>query len=265
MIVSTSGEKLFRIIKNEVLSTIRVGHHSWNAFDSLMEVTVGDTNFVKYIKGATSIYILKKLLSYCKFKKEESGSNTVTPKVISSYIGESVFPGMDVDLRYRIARLVIDANLNSKKNIPKSIRAQYNNKTSTCYLCGRTLNKPKADDLTDGYFTLEHLWPTSLGGDSIDENLLPACNPCQVVKIDYISWEWFNVQNSVLEVIPPDDQIKRVTYKEKVSRHYFEAIILAEENNLSLKDAFLRLGPVPKELRYVSTMEPITFFDLKLE
>ena len=35
------------------------------------------------------------------------------------------------------------------------------------------------DNRADNYCTLEHLWPSSYGGDSISENLLPACAPLQ--------------------------------------------------------------------------------------
>jgi hypothetical protein len=128
-------------------------------------------------------------------------------------------------------------------------------------LCHAELD-PKAPENTPEFLSLEHVWPKSAGGDSIEENLLPACNKCQNVTKDTLSWEWFSVHNLVLPIEPSASAIASVSRKGFYARHFLEAMRTAGEENLSLKDAFVRLGPIRRAVYSKSTGEPTTFFDL---
>lgn len=119
-----------------------------------------------------------------------------------------------------------------------------------------------ARDGDPAQFTLEHLWPSSLGGDSEEENLLPACIYCQNKKADGMSWEWPNLHNVVLSPLPSASALASVGREIKIARHYFEAMQLCDTENMTLKEAFLKLGPM-NDLAHVSTDEPVTFFHLK--
>jgi membrane protease subunit (stomatin/prohibitin family) len=101
------------------------------------------------------------------------------------------------------------------------------------------------------------------GGDSIDENLLPACQTCQGLKKNFLSWEWINLQNAVFSIDPGYEELKGIPWGTRIAKHYFDALSEAESGHIRLKDAFQRIGPITTPISFVSTSEPITFFDLK--
>lgn len=62
-----------------------------------------------------------------------------------------------------------------------------------CYLCDIALtDTPGSRD----QFTIEHLWPLSLGGDTVEENLLPACKNCNDTRQHIVTWAWGPVQST---------------------------------------------------------------------
>jgi hypothetical protein len=102
-----------------------------------------------------------------------------------------------------------------------------------------------------------------MGGDSVEENLLPACKRCQNVTKDAMSWEWLNIHNIVLPASPSVDALDSVSQRVRYARHYFEALRSTETQHLSLKEAFLRLGAMKSPITHVRTGLPLTFFDLQ--
>lgn len=65
-----------------------------------------------------------------------------------------------------------------RKPVVRSVRADVWDKTDGhCYYCGKKLH-PFRD------FTMDHIVPASKGGSSGLENLVPACDPCNVEKAD---------------------------------------------------------------------------------
>ena len=56
---------------------------------------------------------------------------------------------------------------------------------AVCYMCGVSLNRRKGQSDT---FTIEHIWPISFGGDTVEENLLPACADCNSKRGSMLSW-----------------------------------------------------------------------------
>lgn len=62
-----------------------------------------------------------------------------------------------------------------------------------CYVCGIALTKTK--DARD-MLTVEHIWPLSLGGETIEENILPACKDCNDKRSNTITWAWGPVQST---------------------------------------------------------------------
>jgi hypothetical protein len=62
-----------------------------------------------------------------------------------------------------------------------------------CYLCGI--------ELVGGHTslksrTIEHLWPLGLAGQTIEDNLLPACKDCNNKRGHGITWAWGPVQST---------------------------------------------------------------------
>jgi hypothetical protein len=163
---STHGEKLFLLIKNEILPTIRGGGLSWNGMDNLFSASCGEERFSHYIKGATTIYNLKRLMIFWKTEKPNISTEVLYVNKIASYIGHSMFSGLDIETRKKIARSVVAAEQASYKKIPANIEKKYkiSSRRISCYLCNYTLNPSQSDENQPDFFTLDHIWPTSMGG-----------------------------------------------------------------------------------------------------
>jgi hypothetical protein len=62
-----------------------------------------------------------------------------------------------------------------------------------CYLCGVALTRVGN---ARNRFSIEHLWPQSFGGGTVEENLLPACRDCNSKRQHTITWAWGPVQST---------------------------------------------------------------------
>ena len=160
----TNGEKLFYLIRDEVLDQTGQRDITWSNIGTLLDDVSGNKEFGNYIKGATSIFIMRRLL---KFWKDERGNTNESLYVrkIAAFIKQEVFPGLSDALVSKISRAVIQADGASGSPIGKQVKKNVLQEFGiiTCYLCGRALDrKAKKDD--DAHLTFEHLWPASIGG-----------------------------------------------------------------------------------------------------
>ena len=174
-----------------------------------------------------------------------------------------MFPSLSDEVASKIARAAIAATQASHRPISQAVRQNIleGRRLHSCFLCGDELDVD-APQKSPKHLTLEHLWPSSMGGDSVEENLLPACVECQKTTKDTLSWEWANVHNLVLPPEPSADALRSVTKRFKYAKHYFDALTLGSRHH-SLKEAFLQMGPVRDPIGHTSTGMPVTFFDLR--
>jgi hypothetical protein len=100
-----------------------------------------------------------------------------------------------------------------------------------CYLCDRTL---AGDD------TLDHLWPRAFGGVSDEDNLLSACEDCNTAKMDRIGWEVFGVVIDYAHLANAAGGSRQTN----MALHRHAATRLAEDGAMTLKEAFIQLGPI---------------------
>ena len=88
-------------------------------------------------------------------------------------------------------------------------------------------------------FTIDHIWPTTYGGNSSLDNLLPACAACNNnKKADYASWAMCDVQSLILGIDPPDALLGDIHGSRKFALHNRAAFTLAEAKGVSLKKHF---------------------------
>ncbi len=239
MKLSTDGERLFALIQNEILESIGNQYIRWSTIGILFD-SVGQTNnFVSYMRGAVTVHSVRRLLRYWAEERQNILDESTYVRKVRAFIKEEVFSGLSDDLTTKLARTVIEAERVSFKDISRQVRKNVllENKTHHCYLCHCDLD-PKALKDDPEYLTLEHLWPTSIGGNSIEENLLPACKNCQDDTKDTMSWEWLNVHNFVLPPSPSENALRSISRKEKVARHFQHAFDVCRKDDLSLKEAF---------------------------
>lgn len=260
----TAGEKLFCLIRDEVLDSVGVGHLKWSNLALLFPHLGNDERFVKYIKGAIAIQLMRRLLRYWTETKILLGDESSYVRKISDFVKQDVFPGLTSDLVTKLSRAIIAAETASDRPISKDVRKRVIRSSTTvhCYLCNDRLD-PTAGEEHAAHLTLEHVWPTSIGGDSVEANLLPACKECQKITKDTASWEWLNIHNFVFPASPSKKALHSVPRRVRFAKYYFDAVTLCDQRGLSLKEAFLQLGPMPSDLTHVNTGLPVTFFDLQ--
>lgn len=260
----TQGERLFLLLRDELLEACGHGHVRWSNLCSLLTQIGGRSEFGDYLRGAATIHVMRRLLRFWEAERVITSQESQYVKKVASYIRDEVLPSLGDQDTNRLARAVIAAEKACNQPISRSVRSGVlgGRQQIRCYLCPATLS-PSASDGQPGFLTLEHLWPQSAGGDSVEDNLVPACARCQDTTKDTMSWEWFNIHNIVLPATPSTGAIASVTRKGHFARHFLEAVRLANERHISLKEAFTALGPMNHPVGSVSTGGPTTFFDLE--
>lgn len=263
-IAKTSGEELFLAIRDIAIPSMSAMEASWNELQEFLASVSGNSRYSLYFRGAMAITAMRRLLRFWADVESFVGSEGQRIRVVSDFMREEVFPGLERFVTTRLARLVIEATAVTGRPISAAMRRRVlqGKTTANCYLCGFALTS--AVSMTDANFlTLEHLWPSSAGGDSIDDNLLPACIRCQDDKADALSWEWLNVHNLVLPSEPSARALTSVPRPSRVARHYLQVMELCEERKYTLKRGFIVAGPMSGTLTCSPTGSPITFFDLR--
>ncbi|WP_348697909.1 hypothetical protein [Duganella fentianensis] len=261
---ATSGEKLYFLIRDVVLIANDASGLDWPTVNEFLAEVAGTERFAFYVRGAIAIHAMRRLLRYWAEEKQQLNDESQYIKKAKKIIGSEVFPWLSDDLKGRLARHLIAASDSSFRSISPTVRKNVIGLrgTANCYLCDKQIFDDRSDQDPD-LLTLEHLWPQSMGGDSIEANLVPACPACQNDTKDTLSWEWLNIHNLVLPPEPTEQALKSISRKTRVAKHFEHAIKIATEEKITLKNALLRIGPRQQELSYVKTGMPVTFFDLK--
>ena len=113
-------------------------------------------------------------------------------------------------------------------------------------------------------YTLDHIWPRSLGGNSDKENLLPACHDCNSrTKDDLSTWGSVNVHMLMLGIGPSEEHVKKIPGHFRFALQRRQAVRFAAMNRLSLKEAYLRLGP-PIDVCCPKSPSLSHFFNVKI-
>lgn len=260
----TAGERLYSLVRDEILDLTGEGAMRWANAGALFDSLSGGSHFSAYIKGAAAIHATRRLLRFWEDERPSLPDESQHVRKVATFVRREMFPSIGDEFSKKIARAVVEAARVSNRPINQSCRTAVlgQRKRHTCYLCGRLLD-PLAVKGSADLLTLEHLWATSMGGDSIEENLLPACRQCQDDTKDALSWEWQNIHNLVLPSSPSAEALDSVGRRVRYAKHYFEAMRSTEAEHLSLKEAFLRLGPMKSPITHIRTGLPLTFFDLQ--
>lgn len=260
----TQGERLFLMLRDELLDASGHGHIRWSNMASLFNQVGGRPEFGDYIRGAASVHVMRRLLRYWESERLVTSQESQYVKKVASYIRDEVLSGLGEEDTFRLARAVIAAEKSSNQTIPPGVRSRLvtGRQRICCFLCPAVLS-PTAAEGDPEFLTLEHIWPQSVGGDSIEANLLPACSRCQETTKDAMSWESFNIHNLVLPASASASAIASVSRKGHFARHFLQVMRVANQKHLSLKEAFIELGPMKQPIGSIFTGVPTTFFDLE--
>lgn len=112
--------------------------------------------------------------------------------------------------------------------------------------------------------TIEHMWPLSLGGATVVENLVLACNDCNSKRSDMISWAagpvqaTFHVRSSKNEKNPRDT----LQFSMSLARLTSAARATAKRRHLlTLKEAATNIRPLVPQLQLIHD-RPYLYFEL---
>ena len=158
-----------------------------------------------------------------------------------------------VDEALRCAEVAARSDIS--KAIKKGVKASAPDR---CYSCGGNFGSEDQDQEGTLIFTCDHLWPASLGGDTIVENLLPACQFCNGAKEHMAAWQMGWIQPAVYP-----QGFAMVPKPLKLGLHMRAAVEFAHNGGASLKDAFLAIGP-RQALEQIDAGDSFDFFNMRV-
>lgn len=243
---ATSGERLLlRLSKHGMkdLGANRLGQQKF------VRLTGRGEQFGAYLEGAMIAFAFKRAMKAAHGIFSDKGADPVACNARLTAILRDWFAWLDRDNISLLVRDVIRAQTASYNKIPKSIEAEIwrARRIHACCFCGDRMIADSHSIVRDSKgikATLEHIWPSSLGGDSITENLVPACSECNTIKSDLCTWE----QGCIHDFIYPidfhlSDFLPRLPIEQRILVQRRAVMVLAQRDKLSLKEALLRVGP----------------------
>lgn len=238
----TTGEHLFVLMLEKLY-----GNQALEHLQALPILTFGRrTDFLaEYFLGVSAFNVLTRSVKKAERVRaidNESLHHPAMVEFIQRTLGIARHPESDViDL---LASTALQAAADSKRRISNSVKDAVCNgqKELACYICGGTLLRQSTDPDTQVEF--EHLWPASYGGNSIEQNLLPACKYCNQAKGNMLLWHTAHIASFVLKPQPSEEELKSILRREKVAKHAMKIFARACEDHTSLKAAALAVGSV---------------------
>ncbi|MCO4856058.1 HNH endonuclease [Herbaspirillum sp. WGmk3] len=143
-----------------------------------------------------------------------------------------------------LINLSIEAAFSSGKTISQSVKngVATSKQQCYCYICGIQIFV--SGELEETSVQYEHIWPSSFGGDSIIENLLPACPHCNNAKGSMLLWQDGPVHSFILPPNPSANDITTINRRAKIAWHRKAIFELAISRHTTLKEAAITHGPV---------------------
>lgn len=246
-----------------------VDNSMWDRLESKHLQTTGRSNsFRHFFQEALALNMTRRLIlvaehvrTSTQLEPKESGFLSFLESPISNL-------GLrDLNSKGRISRLTNEALINSRHTISSKLRNKmisFSRKNHRgCYLCGQTLNYNLSSEKKYWDVTLDHLWPQAYGGDSLEENLLPACRSCNSdKKQDYASWAGCNIHTLIIGVDPSEEALKSVGGHFQFGIHNRSVTQHANEKGISLKKAYEEIGPWKATASLIEKSDPGDFFNL---
>lgn len=243
---STDGERLAYHVAQNLLN-----HVHWDQFAWTLMVTGRGEGLAEFFREISVVNLACRIVragaSLQRAAGQRPSRGTDAPTFLQDYRNfcrqQLLIPEAAVDQLIRIAVRALDA---SRGGISDTLRRGLKRRTArthpNCYMCGQSLDFDEVD--VNRKFELDHVWPQSYGGNSIEENLLPACGSCNRKKMDYATWGMVGIQSLILGINPTDDELARVPGHHRFALHYYAARKLLIRNpQKTLKWAFERIRP----------------------
>jgi 5-methylcytosine-specific restriction endonuclease McrA len=254
-VATTSGERLFQFIYGQLEN-----EQVWRYLEDLIRPVGNADRYAGYFRQHAALSLCCKLISAGKARISPDSSENLTLllPVVEGY------PWNRLNSGNRLLRFLSTAVLNSDRPISNGvasrIRVFSQAKHPFCYICGTRL--VYHDSANHSYYTVDHVWPASYGGESIEENLLPACQDCNTKKGNLPTWVATDVHSLFLGFEPTPRSLSQVKFAHRYALYNRTAFAVAINMQLTLRQALLKLGHWA-DLRLHDSNEICDMFNLK--
>lgn len=143
------------------------------------------------------------------------------------------------------------------------IQAVYRQWGPKCCWCGRHTSSTASGD--EPSHSIEHIWPKSLGGSFVEENLAVACKKCNNKRGHAFTWAWFPVQAMWDERRPVTaDRTEAMDYA--LALHRIMKVASGRTDHSSAKTTLKRAAQILKasipSVPSAASSKRLTFFEL---
>lgn len=230
-------------------------------------VTGYPEEFHVFFREAIAVNLTRRLiLAGESVKKHILPSEAGFPEAISKVISRWNLGHLNRD--GALARLVRDSLIASNHGISLTLRRRTlktaERTSQKCYMCGVSFNfslDPSRALHND--ITIDHIWPQAYGGESIPENLLPACRSCNAEKKqDYPSWSGCDIQSVAFGIGASEGSLESLNGRFRFALHNRFIRQLANKTNISLQEAYLKVGAWTSAPWLIDESEVGDFFNL---
>lgn len=260
---STQGEFLFQHIARQFIPS-----EAKNQVYQLSHLQIGNRqdDLAEYYIGVYCFNLMARLVKKAVHLIEDPAINQEQHQPqMKLYLQTQMEIAIDRQNKEGINKLIslsLSAAASSKKQVSQSAKLLVTPKYKPiyCYICDRKLELSTDDTPTQVQY--EHIWPRSFGGDSTPENLLPACALCNHEKGATLLWQDAHVHSFVLRPSPTTEDLnKKIQYKVKIAMHRRNIFQRACDDQITLKEAALKVGAMGKSIKYKHPDDAVDFFN----
>jgi 5-methylcytosine-specific restriction endonuclease McrA len=263
---STAGERLFQYIVNTV-----IGENSHIELQNLQLLRAGGRSdeFFEYFLGTYSFNFMGRCLRKASSIRKTVEDESLHQGLLTKYFQKTLeMPNVAGERNLdQLALLTFHAVSYSGKSISKRTKLNVRNSQNlcTCYICGKEIVH-KSDD-PELLIKYEHIWPSSYGGDSAVDNLLPACEKCNSQKADMLLWQDCHIHSFILPPDPSEEEWKKITRAKKIAKHRAKIFDIACNKSLTLKEAAIEAGPIDVHISSLYSLDEddcVDFFNFNI-
>ena len=255
----TAGEALYGAIRHWLYSDVASDHmHPW-----LGKIQYYAEELHEFLEQATALWLTARLVAAGRSLQASNGRHYKSE--LRPYLKEYLVISKDeTDTLERLLASAVDASLQEMSNgLRNQVRQFAIDQHPKCYICGVDMDFSNEDKLAE--FTREHIWPQSLGGDSIIENILPSCGKCNGRrKMNYATWATTSIQSISVPKKPTDDDWMNLQLSHFYAMHQFAGQTCAIKQRITLKEAFLQIGPWRTPPQFIDENDVGHFFNLQI-
>ncbi len=204
---ATDGERLCNLLDHRLLVS-----PVWGMLASALESTGRHSEFADFYRQVAAVALTGRIVSAGvslakTMEISDPGFKKEFVTLLRDYVG---IPSRLLDEVFRFSQRAVLAALEPlPKSLQKRMQTWALHHHSHCYMCGVTLTFENQQPSHHSY-TCEHVWPSAYGGNSIIENLLPACSACNSSKkANFATWVMPAIQSLILGLAPPETDFKR--------------------------------------------------------